>query len=44
MMQALGGGSSAVRLGDFRFGHESFHQRLEMRILKLGDETGQSLP
>ena len=44
VMQGLGGGGIAVGGGDFRIGHESLHQRLEMRILKRRDEAGQSLP
>src|SRR5579864_8327984 len=38
------GGGIAVGGGDFGIGHEGLDQRLEMRILKSGDEGGQDLP
>src|ERR1700691_710232 len=38
VMQSFGSRSIAVRLGNLRVRHESFHQRLEMGVAKGSDE------
>ncbi len=44
VVQSFGGRSIAVRLGNLRVRHESFHQRLEMGIAKGSYESCQGLP
>ena len=40
----MAAGALRYAAGNFRISHERLHQRLEVRILKGGDESGQRLP
>ena len=44
VVQGLGGGRVAVGGSDLRIGHESLHQRFQMRVLEAGDEIAERLP
>src|SRR5208337_2565412 len=44
VMQGFRRGSTAIRGGDLRISHKGLEQRLEVSVLKRGDEIPQSLP
>src|SRR6266576_4844571 len=44
VMQGLGGRGVPVSMCNLRIGHESFNQRLQVRILQSADEIPQGLP
>src|ERR1051325_3201078 len=44
MVERFCSGGVAIGGGNFGIGHEGLDQRLEMRILKSGDEVGEGLP
>ena len=44
VMQGFGRGSIAIGGSDFRIGHESLDERLEMGILERGDKVRKNLP